>query len=118
MPPLGIAIDAQIHTHGATTDGMANNVFSGEPGTSNSTDLDAANEQQIDIYLSAPNGTLRKYDYQTKEINVIDGSLPNDTDGNFNANNYEHSFKNNTWGNKVIDPFNVFVKGVLNVLLK
>ena len=117
-PPLGIDIEAQIHSHGATTEGMANNVFSGEPGTSNSADLDIANEKQIDIYLSAPNGTLRKYDYQKKDISVIDTSLPSDVDGCFNANDYKHSFKKESFGNIVLDKFNVFVKGVINLLSK
>ena len=38
------------------------------------------------------------------------------TDGKFNPDNYKHSFKNNTFGNKIWDQLNVFVKGIRNKL--
>ncbi len=114
-PPFGIDIEAQIHSHGATIEGMANNLFSGEDNTSDSADLDNANKMQINIYLAAPNGTLRKYDYQTKEISVIDTTLPNDNAGSLSPDDYKHSFKNESLGNRALDNINAFIKAFISL---
>lgn len=116
VPPFGLEFESQIHSHGATTPGMENNIFSGEPNTNSSEDLDTANKNKTNIYLSAPNGTVRKYDYQSKTISVIYDSLPNDNNGPLDKNDYKHSIKNNSLANKVLDNINVLAKAIMEVI--
>jgi len=72
--PEGTTPVADIHSHGNSWGKnvvYSDNNFSGQ-------DKDINDSKKIDGYLTTPNGSLKKYDYKTKEGSVIDTNLPSD----------------------------------------
>ncbi len=83
-PQYGETIVARAHTHAAYDRKYNNDVFSGETSTaegnrhSSDGDLLVYNLTEVDGYVSTPNGSLRKYDYNTGVVSIISTQMPND----------------------------------------
>ncbi len=80
-----VEVIADIHTHGAMSEGYNDNEFSGAKETpegnlsSTSNDIGKNNAEHIDGYLATPNGTLKKYNHKSGEITIICTDMPYDS---------------------------------------
>ena len=77
LAPDGTTAVARIHSHGRSwgeNPGVvaADNNFSG-------TDIDLYDANRVDGYVTTPDGSLKKYNYKTKKVNVINTDMPSDT---------------------------------------
>ncbi|MDM1046586.1 DUF4329 domain-containing protein, partial [Myroides sp. 1354] len=78
--PSGTKKEASIHSHGAYDREYDNNNFS-------SRDKWNAYNNEVDSYLSTPDGSLLKYNYKTTEVSIISNKLPSDPNDPNRQNN-------------------------------
>ncbi|MDD6025722.1 MAG: DUF4329 domain-containing protein, partial [bacterium] len=84
LPQNGETIVAQAHTHAAYDINYYNNEFSGETNSAegnlhaNHGDILAFIINNLDGYVSTPNGSLRKYDCNTGVVTIISTRMPSD----------------------------------------
>ena len=84
LPQNGETIVAQAHTHAAYNIKYYNNEFSGETNSAegnlhaNHGDILAYIINNLDGYVSTPNGSLRKYDCNTGVVTIISTQMPSD----------------------------------------
>ena len=91
----GGTVVADIHTHGAYEKGYLNNVFS-------DTDKKDNDKKKILGYVVTPNGTLQRYDPDSKKVTTVSTNMPSD------PNDWDR--KNKVDGSKL--PKDEPVKGV------
>ena len=97
-PSNGEEIVARAHTHAALSSNTKNNVFSGETGTSegnkhvSSGDLFLYNIEEVDGYVATPNGSLKRYDYQTGDVSIISTQMPSDINDPMRLNNVQPNY--------------------------
>ena len=97
-PSNGEEIVARAHTHAAFSSNAKNNVFSGETGTSegnkhvSSGDLFLYNIEEVDGYVATPNGSLKRYDYQTGDVSIISTQMPSDINDPMRLNNVQPNY--------------------------
>lgn len=69
--PEGTTRDSYVHSHGKYVDGYKNDDFS-------SADKGLADRNGIDAYVTTPDGSLKKYDHETKQTSTISNNMPRD----------------------------------------
>ena len=80
-----VEVIADIHTHGAMSEGYNDNEFSGAKKTpegnlgSTSNDIGKNNAEHRDGYLTTQSGTLKKYNQKSGEITIICTDMPYDS---------------------------------------
>lgn len=83
-PQNGETIVARAHTHAAYDIMYRNDKFSGESNTAEDNlhvsdgDIFAYILEELDGYVSTPNGSLRKYDCNTGVVTIISTQMPSD----------------------------------------
>ena len=88
-PPVGAITVATVHSHGAYSPGYYGNEFSGiyfkrtrkhyaDLRNSPHGDIGIANRNKKNIYLATPNGSLKKYEFQSGKITILSRELPSD----------------------------------------
>jgi len=70
-PPNGEKLAAKIHSHGKYEEDYDNNNFSDK-------DKRVYDNAGVDGYVATPEGSLKKYDVETKKVTTVSTDLPSD----------------------------------------